>query len=119
MESILPVLGSRVHWRSTLASMTRCFRSATNRLENSRPPYSCDGDPEPSLAPAAAAPNGFEVFVGKRPADAGSTGDAAPLEEAECGGLELNWGRYAKLMWCSGREVGAIMDYRCCLSTMR
>jgi hypothetical protein len=110
VESVPLVLGSRVHYRSRLAGMTCCFRSATNRLENSRPPYSCDGEPEPSRAPAAAAPRGFEVLGAKRPPDGGSTGDAAPLEDAECGALELSWGRYARLMWCSGREVGAIMD---------
>lgn len=111
MESSLPALESRVHWRSMLAGMTRCFRSATNRLENRRPLYSCDGEPEPRRAPAAAAPNGFEAVAGKRPPDGGSTGEAAPLDEAECGALELSWGRYARLMCCSGREDGAIMDY--------
>lgn len=93
MESSLPVLESRVHWRSTLARMTSCFRSATNRLENSRPLYSCDGEPELRRAPAAAAPSGFEVLEGKRPPEGGSTGEAAPLDEAECGALELSWGR--------------------------
>lgn len=38
------------------------FQSVTNRLENRRPPYSCDGDPLPSLAPAAVFPSGFDVF---------------------------------------------------------
>ena len=112
MESGLPALESRVHWRSTLARMTCCFSGATNRLENRRPLNSCDGDPEPRRALAAAAPSGLEVLEGKRPPEGGSTGDAAPLEEAECGALELSWGRYAELMCCSGREVGAIMDYR-------
>jgi hypothetical protein len=112
VESGLPALESRVHWRSTLARMTYCFSGATNRLENRRPLNSCEGDPEPRRALAAAAPSGLEVLEGKRPPEGGSTGDAAPLEEAECGALELSWGRYAELMCCSGREVGAIMDYR-------
>lgn len=112
MESGLPALESRVHWRSTLARMSCCFSGATNRLENRRPLNSCEGDPEPRRALAAAAPSGLEVLEGKRPPEGGSTGDAAPLEEAECGALELSWGRYAELICCSGREVGAIMDYR-------
>lgn len=70
------------------------FQGATNRLENSRLPYSCDGDPAPSLVPAAALPSGFDVFVGKRiePLFGGSTGDVLPVEEPECGPWGVNWG---------------------------
>jgi hypothetical protein len=72
-------------------SQTRgMFQGATNRLENSRLPYSCDGEPAPSLA----AGTGFDVFGGKRtePPFDGSTGDVLPVEEPECGAGGVNWG---------------------------
>ena len=76
----------------------REFQDATNRLEYNLPPYSCDGDPAPSLAPAAAPASGFDVFVdgiGKRmepPDEGGSVGEAEVVEEADSGGCEVSWG---------------------------
>ena len=76
----------------------RTFQDATHRLEYNLPPYSCDGDPAPSLAPAAATPRGLDVFaddIGKRmepPEDGGSVGDADVVEEADGGACELSWG---------------------------
>lgn len=70
-------------------SQTRdVFQSATNRLENNRPPYSCDGEPLPSRAPAAVFPSGLEVFPEKRrePLLGGSTGEVFPVDEPECVG---------------------------------
>lgn len=70
------------------------FQRVTNRFEKSRLPYSCDGDPLPSLVPAAVFPSGFDVFVGKRmePLLGGSTGDVLPVDEPECGAWGFSWG---------------------------
>ena len=77
-----------------VSSSRALFQDATNRLENSLPPYSCDGEPAPSLVPAAAAPNGFEGFPEKRrePLLGGSTGDVLPVEEEPESGGWGNWG---------------------------
>ena len=70
----------------------------TNRLEYNRLPYSCDGDPAPNLAPAAAPPSGFEVAadgIGKRmepPEEGGSVGEAEVVDEADSGAWEVSWG---------------------------
>lgn len=74
--------------------MRGLFQSVTNLLENRRLPYSCDGDPAPSLAPAAALPSGLEVLPGNRiePLLGGSTGEVLPVEEPECGAWGVNWG---------------------------
>ena len=94
MVSSPPALGSRVHCHPTLDKIQDLFQNATNRLENRRPPYSCDGDPAPSLVPAAAFPSGFDVFPGKRSEAllGGSTGEVLPVVEPECGGCEVSWG---------------------------
>lgn len=57
-------------------------------MENRRLPYSCDGDPLPSLA----LPSGFGALPAKRrePLLGGSTGEVLPVEEPECGG----WGSW-------------------------
>ena len=101
MESALPELGSLVPCRRTLARIRiRClFQGATNRLEYNLPPYSCEGDPAPSLAPAAAVPREPEAFAdgtGKRiePLDGGgSIGDVVPVDEPDNGACEVSWGR--------------------------
>jgi hypothetical protein len=60
------------------------FQGATNRFENNLPPYSCDGDPAPSLAPAAAS--GLDEFAKRRePLLRGSTGEVLPVEEPDWG----------------------------------
>ena len=67
-------------------------------MEYNLPPYSCDGDPAPSLAPAAALPRGFDVFaedIGKRiepPEEGGSVGEADVVDEADNGACEVSWG---------------------------
>jgi hypothetical protein len=66
-----------------VSSARGLFQRVTNRFEKSRLPYSCDGDPAPSLVPAA-------VFVGKRMEP--STGDVLPVEEPECGAVGFSWG---------------------------
>ena len=70
------------------------FQRVTYRFEYSRPPYSCDGDPAPSLAPWAAEASGFDVFPGKRraPLLGGSTGEVVPVDEPEWGAWEASWG---------------------------
>jgi hypothetical protein len=76
----------------------RGFQDATNRFEYNLLPYSCDGEPAPSLAPAAAPPSGLDVFVdgiGKRiepPEWGGSVGEAEVVEEADSGACEVSWG---------------------------
>jgi hypothetical protein len=77
------------------------FQDATNRLEYSLPAKSCEGDPAPILAPAAALPNALGPFpagTGKRPeapeAEGVSLGEVVPVEEApERGGCGLCCGR--------------------------
>lgn len=93
MESVPLVLGFRVHCQAMLIRILALFQIATYRLENRRPPYSCDGDPFPSLEPAAAVPNGFDVLPVKRrePLLGGSTGEVFPVDEPECVGWD-SWG---------------------------
>lgn len=84
----------------TLAKMgpVRGFQDATNRFEYNLPPYSCDGDPAPSLVPAAAPARGFELVtdgIGKRmepPDEGGSVGEAEVVDEADSGAWEVSWG---------------------------
>jgi hypothetical protein len=76
----------------------RMFQGATNRLETNRPPKSCEGDPAPSLVPAAALAIVFGLLVagmGKReePLDRGSLGELVPEDAPERGGCEPNCGR--------------------------
>ena len=98
MESGLPALESRVHWRSTLARMSCCFSGATNRLEYNLLPNSCEGEPAPSLAPAAALASELgvlEVDIGNRrefPEDGGSAGEVEVVDEAEGGAWDVSWG---------------------------
>lgn len=77
-----------------VSEYTWLFQRATNRLENRRPPYSCDGEPAPSLVLAAALPRGFEVVPENRrePLLGGSTGDVLPVEGPECDGWADSWG---------------------------
>lgn len=68
-------------------------------MENNLPPNSCDGDPAPNRAPAAALLMAFGALLvgtGKRmePPEGGSMGEVVPVEEApERGGCEVSWGR--------------------------
>lgn len=93
------------------------FQGATNRLENNLPPYSCEGEPAPSLALTAAllsADDDVGWPMGNRidELEGGSMGEVVPVDEApERGGWLM--GTYGAFRWreCSGRDEEPIVYY--------
>ena len=67
-------------------------------MEYSLLPNSCEGEPAPSLAPAAALARELEELgvdianLREPPEDGGSAGEVEVVEEAEGGAWDVSWG---------------------------